>query len=340
MHTRPAIRYPDTPSARTRWILAQRGAKNTLDPYRPYAQLREEEPDETGCPLPTLTVFLTNRECPWRCLMCDLWQNTLNERVPPGAIPAQIRHALKSFPEFAGLSQTERGAQIKLYNAGSFFDPNAIPPEDYPEIAALVAPFRRVIVECHPTLIGKRCLALQDMLRGTLEVAIGLETAHPETLARLNKRFTIDEFQSAADLLQRSQISLRVFLLLRPPFQSEEEGVFWAKRSLEVAFDSGAAVCCLIPTRDGNGAMERLAEIGDYAPPSLHSLEAAVEHGIALQRGRVFADLWDIERFHTCACSPARAARLEAINRTQRLPAPVECARCSALYSGEVHAGC
>ena len=77
------------------------------------------------------TIFLTNRECPWKCLMCDLWKNTLEDSVPPGAIPEQIREALRVLPP---------ARRIKLYNAGSFFDGRAVPPEDHAAIAELVAP--------------------------------------------------------------------------------------------------------------------------------------------------------------------------------------------------------
>src|SRR5579871_4273181 len=96
--------------------------------------------------------------------------------------------------------------QIKLYNAGSFFDPQAIPPEDYPEIAQTVAGFERVIVECHPALIGPRLLPFRDLLSGRLEVAIGLETAHPEALARLNKRITVESFRRAAGFLAQHEM--------------------------------------------------------------------------------------------------------------------------------------
>ena len=75
------------------------------------------------------TLFLTNRECPWHCVMCDLWKNTLTETVPVGAIPAQIEYALARLP-------TAR--VIKLYNSGSFFDPRAVPVADYPAIAKSV----------------------------------------------------------------------------------------------------------------------------------------------------------------------------------------------------------
>jgi radical SAM enzyme (TIGR01210 family) len=317
----PVDDYPEARAARDRWILERRGPKNRLDPLRPYASLWEEETGADGEPVATATLFLTNRECPYRCLMCDLWQNTLDARVPAGAVPAQIRHALAQLPA---------ARQIKLYNSGSFFDPQAIPPEDYDEIVALVAPFERVIVECHPALIlrAQRMLAFRDRLAGRLEVAVGLETAHPETLARLNKRITVETFQRAAGLLRRENIDMRVFLLLRPPFMDEAMGLEWACRSLEVSFDCGATVCCVIPTRAGNGAVEALGGQGLYAPPDLRSLESAQEHGLRLAQGRVFADLWDVERFFTCACSAQRAERIAIMNRTQWIPAPVECGFC------------
>ena len=309
-------RYPDSPTARNRWILARRGPKRPLDPGRPYAHLWEEEIGAAGTPVSTATLFLTNRECPYRCLMCDLWQDTLDAPTSVGAIPAQIRFAQERLPA---------AAQIKLYNAGSFFDPLAIPPDDYPEIARCVAGYERVIVECHPALIGARTLQFRDLIAGKLEVAIGLETVHPEVLERLNKRITVDSFRKAAAFLAEHGIDLRVFLLVRPPFHSEEEGVAWACRSLDTAFNCGATVCSLIPTRAGNGALEALADSGDFAPPTLRSLETAQEYGIALNKGRVFADLWDLERRADCACAPARIARLAEMNRTQCVPAPISC---------------
>ena len=315
----PTAPYPARPADRSRWILGRRGQKNQLDPRLPYAFLWEEEAGAGGGPISTATIFLTNRECPYQCLMCDLWRNTLDARVPSGAIAAQIQHALIHLPP---------AKQVKLYNAGSFFDPQAIPPEEYPEIAAAVSGFERVIVECHPHLVGERALRFQSFLTGRLEIAVGLETVHPEVLEKLNKRFTVAEFQRMAEFLARNGIALRVFLLLRPPFLTETEGIYWAERSLDVAFDAGAEVCCVIPTRAGNGAMEALAATGDYFPPLLTSLEIVEEYGLGLGRGRVFADLWDVEKFYSCACSPARTTRLMEMNRTQWMPPPIICGEC------------
>jgi radical SAM enzyme (TIGR01210 family) len=317
--------YPATPYARSRWILERRSPRNKLDPWRPYAFLVETEPGSDGEAVEIATLFLTNRECPWRCLMCDLWKNTLEETVPQGAIAAQIRFALQHLPTPISPGRS----YLKLYNAGSFFDPRAIPLAEYPEIARLSAPFARTIVECHPALVGPRCLEFRDLIPGQLEVALGLETAHPEVLERLNKRMTLEQFRHAARFLVREGIDLRVFILVRPPWLSEQEGLEWAKRSLDFAFDCGASVCSLIPTRPGNGALEALMATEEFAPPSLASLESALDYGLARRAGRVFADLWDVEKFVCCPeCLQTRIDRMRAMNASQVIPPAVQCRIC------------
>jgi radical SAM enzyme (TIGR01210 family) len=270
--------------------------------------------------VPVNTIFLTNRECPWRCLMCDLWKNTLSETVPLGAIPAQIEYALERLPN---------ARHVKLYNSGSFFDPRAIPVQDYSAIANLLATYEHVIVESHPALIGENCLRFQHLLSGRLEVAMGLETVHPMVLPRLNKRMSLDQFRNAAALLKDSSIDLRVFILIKPPFLGEAQAIYWAERSLDFAFECGAAVATLIPTRGGNGAMEELARIGDFEPPQIATVEASLEYGLALRTGRVFADLWELERFSTCnVCYESRFKRLQRMNLDQTFIARVECRAC------------
>ena len=77
--------------------------------------------------------------------------------------------------------------------------------------------------------------------------------------------------------------------------------------------DTLPSISVVIPTRAGNGAMEELLRAGHFAPPRLASLEQVLAWGIELRRGRVFADLWDVERLFDCAgCGPARAERAAA----------------------------
>jgi radical SAM enzyme (TIGR01210 family) len=312
--------YPTNALERDLWILGERPQRHVLDPRRPYAFLVEDERAATGEIVSVATIFLTNRECPWRCLMCDLWRNTLTESVPPGAIPDQISFALSRLPP---------ARQIKLYNSGSFFDVHAIPTGDYAAIARLVAPFERVIVESHPSLVGDRCLQFRDLLSPQLEVAMGLETVHPEALERLNKRMTLEQFADAANRLRENTVDLRVFVLVQPPFVHKDEGLYWAERSLDHAFDCDATAVTLIPTRAGNGATDLLARAGTFSPPDLRTVEAALDYGIGLKRGRVFIDLWDIRQVAACEqCREQRISRLETMNYSQSLGEAVRCDAC------------
>jgi hypothetical protein len=305
------LSYPGTAAERDAWILTRRPQRNAQEPIRPWAFLVEEERSESGQVVPVATVFLTNHECPWRCLMCDLWRNTLTAATPAGAIPAQIDYALERLPA---------AHHIKLYNSGSFFDCRAIPVPDYPAIAAQLQSFERVIVESHPALIGEDCLRFRDMLPGRLEIAMGLETVHPEILPRLNKHMTLSQFAGAAARLRTNAIDLRAFILVKPPFLEEAEAVHWAARSLDFAFECGATVATLIPTR------------GSDKPPSIAALEASLEYGVGKASGpakRVFADLWDLEQFSTCpVCFEARSARLKQMNLQQVIPNRVDCQSC------------
>ncbi|MGB5322130.1 hypothetical protein, partial [Lutimonas sp.] len=112
------------------WIVSKRPERNKVNPYKPYAWLVEKERSASGEIADTGIIFLSNKECSFRCLMCDLWKNTTEESVPEGAIPKQIEWALEQMPEVK---------QIKLYNSGSFFDEKAIPVKDYKDIASLVS---------------------------------------------------------------------------------------------------------------------------------------------------------------------------------------------------------
>jgi radical SAM enzyme (TIGR01210 family) len=256
--------------------------------------------------------------------MCDLWKNTLAGPTPPGAIPEQIRFALSQID----LPDPSRSA-IKLYNAGSFFDSKAVPPSDLPAIAALVSPFGRVIIECHPSLVGPRVLAFRDMIPGQLEVAMGLETAHPEILARLNKGMTLELFRRSSRFLRDAGIDVRTFILVKPPWMTEAEGVEWARRSLDFAFACGSTTCCLIPTRPGNGALDALLHSGEFSPPTLRSLELSLEYGLSLRLGPVLADTWDLSLLAACpTCRDQRLQRLRHMNYHQNLPRGLNCPAC------------
>jgi radical SAM enzyme (TIGR01210 family) len=330
-----AAAFPTAAAARDRFVLDRRGARPAHDPWRHQGVLVEDERTADGGRARIATAFLTGRECPWRCTMCDLWRYTTVEDTPRGAIPAQVAAARAEAQAVHGSI-----AGMKLYKAGSFFDPGAVPVVDYDAVAAALAGIPHVIVESHPALVDDRRCRVDRFLESlaaasaradtptTLEVAIGLETAHPDALDRLNKRFTVDDFRRAATALVGRGIAVRVFLLIAPPFVPAFEQDDWLRRSLDVSFASGASVVSLVPTRPGNGAIEALSSSGLFRMPALADVERSIELALAHANtcGRVFVDLWDLERFAACRhCLALRRARLHLMNLDQRVLPPPSC---------------
>jgi radical SAM enzyme (TIGR01210 family) len=329
---RSASVYPPSPAARDAFVLARRGARPRHDPWRHQGVLVEDERAADGRIAEVATVFLTGRECPWRCAMCDLWQHTLEQDTPRGALVHQLDDAVRELGE-----RNRMPAAVKLYNAGSFFDSRAVPEADYDGLARRLVGFDRVIVESHPALVGARVgrfLAALSKAAGSrraprLEVAMGLETAHPAALEQLGKRFTLDQFAAAAGRLRAAEVDLRVFVLIGVPFVPAGQQADWTAASIAYAFACGASAVSLIPTRAGNGTIEALAAEGLFVPPTVPALEAALEAALPRQEGRVFADLWDLQRFSSCAaCFAARRERLRVMNLEQRPVRRIECGRC------------
>ena len=311
-----------TASAADGRIRSLRPPKKLIDPYKAHGSVVETERRPNGRIERALAVFLAGAECPFTCAFCDLWQWTLDGPTAPGALTMQLKSVLDSL-------EGPAPDRLKFYNASNFFDPRAVPTDDLPGIATMSARFAAVTVESHANTIGAPVLAFARQLPGSLEVAIGLETVHPVAVAEMNKRLDLARFDRAAGFLSQNGIDLRVFVLLGAPYVDAGESVAWTLRTIEYAVQRGAAVVSIIPVRGGNGEMERLQALGDFAPPTLSQLEDVVDGSLDFKDVVITADLWDAERFDACAsCSADRIERLRRMNITGR-PAPrVTCTRC------------
>jgi len=297
--------------------------KPAHDPWVAHGSIQEVERRSDGELERALTVFLTGAECPFTCSFCDLWRWTLDGPTPLGALPAQLRRALERL-------EPPLPERLKLYNASNFFDRRAVPAGDLPALAELASPFQGVTVESHANTIGPKTLEFARLIAGRLEVAVGLETIHPEAARHLNKRLELARFDRAAGLLADHGLDLRVFVLLGAPYVDPRESVDWTVRTAEYAARRGATRIALIPVRAGNGEMERLEALGHFVPPRLVQLEAALDRCLDLQPVVVEADLWDVDRLAACTqCRSRRIERLRRVNLTGRPEPPVDCPACA-----------
>ena len=92
-----------------------------------------------------------------------------------------------NFSRAVSFSDMQCRSQTMVSN---FFDARSVPREDWPAIQELVRQFETVVVENHPAFCGAPVFEFQQGLVGQLEVAVGLETIHPEILPWLNKQMT------------------------------------------------------------------------------------------------------------------------------------------------------
>ena len=313
-----------TASAVDTRIRSLRPPKPYVDPYTAHGSLIEDERRPDGRIERALTIFLAGAECPFTCSFCDLWRWTIDGPTPPGAIAKQVRDTLEtSLP----------AERLKLYNASNFFDRRAVPDEDLGALVELARPFAGVTVESHARTIGDATLNFAKRLHGgaRLEVAIGLETIHPEAMRKLNKRLDLERFDHAASFLRDNDIDLRVFVLLGAPYVPPDESVDWTVRTVEYAAQRGADVISIIPVRGGNGELERLQSVGHFTPPTLAQLECALDRSLALVRGTtvVTADVWDADRLPACDhCVAERIDRLRRLNIMGTAEERMDCFAC------------
>lgn len=258
-----------------------------------------------------LSVFVVGARCPFACVHCDLGEHMLDGPTPVGSIPRQIELALA---EAAAPATT-----IKLYNAANFFDRRAVPEVDLPTVAGLLDDFDRVVVECHPRMVDARVKRFASRLRGSLEVAMGLETVNPQALPRLHKAMTLADYERAAQSLRASGCSHRAFVMIGTPITPPEQAVHWAIESTRYAAQQGARLISLIPLRPNGPESVRA--------PTLAEVEEAMAGALRVAGSAVVQiDPWDLDALADCErCFAARRDRLVEANRSGVLPPPVPC---------------
>lgn len=294
--------------------LAWRGLrppKPALDPFAEPGWQLESERQPNGSHSACLTVFLLGRECPYTCVYCDLWQHTLDRDTPSGALPHQLDLAVAAAARSPAASPFDSGATIlKLYNASNFFDRRAVPPEDDAALLERSRPFRKLVVESHARMLGRRCLAYAEAMEGRLQVAIGFESAHPGVLEKIGKEVTTSDLRRAGAFLARASIGLRAFVLIGAPFLKRAERPEWTRRTCELALEAGAEQVVLIPLRASPGQLDRLVAAGEAELPDLAEVEETVDLCAPLAPQRILLDTWDLARLATPEAGPLTLARL------------------------------
>ncbi|HZY92758.1 MAG TPA: archaeosine biosynthesis radical SAM protein RaSEA [Thermoplasmata archaeon] len=224
-------------------------------------------------------LILKTRGCYWAdvkgCSMCGYARDTLGRSASPAELAAQLASAVERY----------RGEPyVKVYTSGSFLDDREVDPESRRRILETFdGKARRFLFETLPEFVTEEALRpLQEAFRGEIEVAQGLESSDPDVLKRfVNKGSPPEEYFAAADRLRALGVRRKAYLLLKPPYLTEQESVRDVVGSVEAAAPRFDAISVNPVHIQGGTVVEWLYRRGRYRPPWLWSLVEAMRAGAA-----------------------------------------------------------
>ena len=224
-------------------------------------------------------VYLMSNGCEWAlksahgCMMCGhiAKQTRMDDTISVGDY-------LKQFEDEFEKIDFKMNPILNLYNNGSFINDNEIPREarigmlkkinQNPYIKMLVLETRPEFVTEEKVREIKRIIPDKH-----IELGVGLEMKNDFLRGIcINKGFSLKRFDSAARIITK-HLNLRVYVLLKPLFLTEKEGIENAVETIEYAFESGATTVSLEAcTIQDFTLMKYCYERGLYTPPWLWSI--------------------------------------------------------------------
>ncbi|MFW5949074.1 MAG: archaeosine biosynthesis radical SAM protein RaSEA, partial [Halolamina sp.] len=214
--------------------------------------------------------------CRWAraggCTMCGyVAESVEGGSVSHDALMAQIQVCLDHEAEAAD----EESGLIKIYTSGSFLDEREVPAETRQAIAETFADRDRIVVESLPDFVDRE--KVREFTDQGLEtdVAVGLETATDRVRHDcVNKYFDFADFEAACEEARAGGGGVKAYLLLKPPFLSEQEALADMQSSVRrCGAVEGCHTVSMNPCNVQRYTMvDELFYEGGYRPPWLWSV--------------------------------------------------------------------
>lgn len=169
-------------------------------------------------------IILYTPGCSWAlhsgCSMCGYFNDSAWQTVTEAELLNQVQTAM---------DQYNNEPLVKIFTSGSFLDDSELSKTvQYEIINRLSVHTKKISVESRPSYVTEQKLdAIQNHLHsGTFEVGIGLETANEYIRKHcINKGFSYTDYQTAAERLKNHDFSLKTYVLVKPPFLTEQEAI-------------------------------------------------------------------------------------------------------------------
>lgn len=166
-----------------------------------------------------------------------------------------------------------------LYTPGSFFDDHEISAATRKEILEFISEndqLDMLVLESRPDHICEEKIAqLRDILPNIkIEVGLGLDSSNNHIRNTiLNKGIKFKSYSEACQILNKYDIEVLTYVLVKPPYVSEKESIIDGIETSRTAFSYGSKAVSLEPMNVQKGTIvHELYKKGLYRPPWLWSI--------------------------------------------------------------------
>jgi hypothetical protein len=235
-----------------------------------------------------ITMVIPTVGCTWAlsksggCSMCGyINDSTLDETTDPEYYFDIEWQKLQQDPLFPKVKA------VKLYNSGSFLDPKEISVSSQKSIVEKIAKFDHIqefIIECLPEIINAQINVLKELSdifnSKPIFIGVGLESTNAYILrSYVNKPFTFEnQFLKCVENSKKIGVHIKPYLLLKPPFLTEQESIDDAISSIKDSFSAGCKVISLNPVCvHADTLVELLWKKKEYSTPWLWSILKVLE---------------------------------------------------------------
>jgi radical SAM enzyme (TIGR01210 family) len=235
-------------------------------------------------------IILRTRGCSWAlssgCTMCGYFNDSMLSALSEKDLLSQFENALQNY---------KNEKIVKLFTSGSFLDPSEIPVSVQQHIlTTLNSTAEKISVESRPEYITEKSLgAIQEKAPlKEFEVGVGLETSNDLVREKsINKGFTFQDYKKAAALLKKHTIGVKTYVLLKPPFLTENESL---NDCIKTAEDTApyTDLLSLNPTNiQRHTVVEYLWKRHQYRPPWLWSIVEFLQQSTNITEAPVKCDV-------------------------------------------------
>ncbi len=214
------------------------------------------------------------------CTMCGYINDCAAE---PHLI--QAKDLIHQFMSALARFEDKEFKMVKIFTSGSFFDNGEVTLEAREKIVRTLNErnIKNLIIESRPEFINAKILdEMTSGFNGRLQIAIGLESCNDDILKYcINKGFYFEDYRAAVELSKDYGLSIKTYLLLKPPLLSERDAIFDVVNSIRtLAKNDMTDVISINPVNIQKfTVVEHLYTRLDYRPPWLWSVIKALVLG-------------------------------------------------------------